>query len=55
MPKSNKELAVELYCALIQSRSIIASQARGKIVSPTDEEAVAEVEVLVELLSKIKD
>lgn len=54
---SNKELAVQLYSAILQSASIIASNPnfQQSLILPTLDEAVNQVEQLTELLSRIKD
>jgi hypothetical protein len=56
MSKSNKELAVELYCAIIQAAATVAANSNNSAVSiPTAEEAVERVSQISELLAKVKD
>ena len=54
MPKSNKELAVELYAAILNAAAIISARSDAAAVKvPTLESAVAEVENLAKLLANI--
>jgi hypothetical protein len=55
MPKSNKELAVELYAAIIQAAATVAATTTAQVAIPTSEKAVEEVAKLAKLLSEIKD
>lgn len=54
---SNKELAVQLYSAILQASATVASNpnAHGKIAIPTYDKAVDEIAQLTEMLSRIKD
>lgn len=54
---SNKELAVQLYSAILQSGAIVASNPnyQGTIVLPSLDDAVNQVAQLTEKLSRIQD
>lgn len=54
---SNKELAVQLYSAILQASAIVASNPnlKGTVSIPTHEKAVDEIAELAEMLSRIKD
>ena len=54
---SNKELAVQLYPAIMQSCAIVASNPnyQGTIVLPSLDDAVDQVAQLTEKLSRIQD
>lgn len=56
-PMSNKELAVQLYSAILQSGAIVASNPnyQGTIVLPSLDDAVNQVAQLTEKLSRIQD
>jgi hypothetical protein len=56
VPKSNKELAVELYEALIQARATVAAAASNTNVRiPSTDEVIEEIAELAERLAQIKD
>lgn len=54
---TNKELAVQLYSAIMQSTATVASNPnyRGTIVLPSLDDAVDQVAKLAEMLSRIQD
>lgn len=54
---TNKELAVQLYSAILQSGSIVASNPnyKGTIVLPSLDDAVDQVAQLTEKLSRVQD
>lgn len=57
MAKTNKELAVELYCAFLQSSgSMFASpNFKGTVNFPTVDEMISTIKEMEEKLSTIKD
>lgn len=58
MAKSNKELAVELYSAILNAAATISASPRataGTVQVPTLESAVDEVAKCAKLLSRIPD
>ncbi len=54
---SNKELAVQLYCAIVQSSAIVASSPNyeGTVRIPTPDEAIDEIALLSKKLSYLQD
>lgn len=54
---SNKELAVQLYSAILQASATVASSsnAHGTVMIPTHEKAVDEIAELAEMLARIED
>lgn len=54
---SNKELAVQLYSAILQSAAIVMSNPnyKGTVKIPALDDAVEQVALLTEKLSSIKD
>lgn len=54
---TNKELAVRLYSAILQSSAAVTSNPNftGTVKTPTLDEAVDQVAQLTEKLSRIKD
>ena len=54
---TNKELAVQLYCASLQATATVASNPNfhQTVQIPTNDKMVDEVEKLAEMLSRIED
>lgn len=57
MPKTNKELAVELYCAILQSSATAISNIppNGVPRQPSTDAMVATIKDLAEKLAQIED